>query len=176
MMQAAQNVAQVFLGTNLKCASCHDSFVNEWTLADSHGLAAVFAEGPLEVHRCDKPTGESAAPAFIYPQLGTIDPDAPRAERMDRLAELITSPENGRLSRTIVNRLWAWFFGRGIVEPVDDMDQPAFCPELDVVSQGKTPEKAKASLREAIELFLETASLEEIRQAGLPRALFEVDG
>ena len=52
-MQAAQNVSQVFMGTNLKCASCHDSFINDWKLSDSYALAAVFANGPLEIHRCE---------------------------------------------------------------------------------------------------------------------------
>src|SRR6476660_5718096 len=60
-MQAAQNISQVFLGVNLKCASCHDSFVNDLTLADSYGLAGVYAEGPLEMVHCDKPTGKKAA-------------------------------------------------------------------------------------------------------------------
>ena len=35
-MQAAQNVAQVFMGLNIKCASCHDSFINDWTLTVSY--------------------------------------------------------------------------------------------------------------------------------------------
>ncbi|MFP6901259.1 MAG: DUF1549 domain-containing protein, partial [Opitutales bacterium] len=56
-MQAAQNVAQVFLGLNLKCASCHDSFINDWTLDQSYAFASVFANAPMEKHRCDKPTG-----------------------------------------------------------------------------------------------------------------------
>ena len=48
-MQAAQSVAQVFLGVNLKCASCHDSFINEYTLKVAYGLASVYADGPLEI-------------------------------------------------------------------------------------------------------------------------------
>ena len=122
-MQAAQNVAQVFLGTNLKCASCHDSFVNHWKLKQSYAFASVFADKPLELHRCDKPTGKMSQVAFLYPQLGTIDAKAPPAERRKQLAAILTGEKNGRLSRTMVNRLWAWFFGRGIVEPLDDMDQ-----------------------------------------------------
>ena len=59
-MQAAQNVAQVFMGVNLKCASCHDSFINDWTLADAYGLAAVYSDETLELVHCDKPTGKSA--------------------------------------------------------------------------------------------------------------------
>jgi len=111
-VQAAQNLSQVFLGTNLKCASCHDSFVNHWKLTEAYSLAAVFAEQKLEIHRCDKPTGKMAEVGFIYPQLGTIDAAAPRAARMKQLADLLVKPENGRLARTIVNRLWAQMLGR----------------------------------------------------------------
>ncbi|MCG3122481.1 MAG: hypothetical protein GIKADHBN_00871 [Phycisphaerales bacterium] len=129
-MQAAQNVSQVFLGLNLKCASCHDSFINEWKLSDAYSLAAAFAHDPLEVSRCDRPLGTMAKPGFLYPQLGTIDPGADRPERLRRLAALLTARENGRFTRTIVNRLWAQLFGRGIIEPVDEMDNPPWSSDL----------------------------------------------
>lgn len=129
-MQAAQNVSQVFMGVNLKCASCHDSFVNDWTLADAYGMAAVFSDGPLELVHCDKPTGKTSTVKFLYQQIGQIDPKADKPKRMKRLAELMTCPDDGRLSRTIVNRLWAKLLGRGLVEPVDDMDKPAWDPDL----------------------------------------------
>ncbi|HEY2893644.1 MAG TPA: DUF1553 domain-containing protein, partial [Pirellulales bacterium] len=121
-VQAAQNISQVFLGINLKCASCHDSFINDWKLADAYGLAGIFAEGPLEMHRCDQPTGKFAPLKFLYPELGSIDAAAPIAERLRQLAEVMTSPDNGRFARTIVNRLWSRLLGRGLVEPVDEMD------------------------------------------------------
>lgn len=121
-MQAAQNISQVFMGTNLKCASCHDSFINSWKLKDAYGLAAIFSDEPLELVRCDAPTGEMAEMHFIFPELGQIDPALARADRMEQLAGIITKKENGRLTRTIVNRLWARFFGRGLIEPVDNMD------------------------------------------------------
>ena len=129
-VQAAQNVTQVFLGTNLKCASCHDSFVNHWKLTDSYALAAVFADKPLEIHRCDQATGKPSTVGFIYPELGRIDPSAPKAERMKQLADLLVKPQDGRFARTIVNRLWAHLMGRGIVEPLDDMDQIAWDQDL----------------------------------------------
>ncbi|MCG8586416.1 MAG: PSD1 and planctomycete cytochrome C domain-containing protein [Pirellulales bacterium] len=129
-MQAAQSVGQVFMGTNLKCASCHDSFVNQWKLADAYALANVFSNKPLELHRCDKPTGKPAEVRFIYPQLGAIDANANRTNKMAQLASIIVKPENGRLRRTIVNRLWTQLMGRGIVEPVDDLDQPPFSSDL----------------------------------------------
>ncbi len=129
-MQAAQNVSQVFLGVNLKCASCHDSFVNDWTLADAYGLAAVYSDEPMELIHCDKPTGKKSAPRFLYPEIGALDPALPKAARLQRLAEIITSEKNGRLSRTIVNRLWARLLGRGLVEPLDDMEQKAWHRDL----------------------------------------------
>src|SRR5262249_5637489 len=129
-MQAAQNISQVFMGVNLKCASCHDSFINDWTLADSYGLASVYADGELEMVHCDKPTGKKAPMKFLYPELGNIDANAPKAERMKRVAEIITGRQNGRLSRTIVNRLWARLMGRGLIEPLDDMEQTAWSLEL----------------------------------------------
>ena len=129
-MQAAQNISQVFMGVNLKCASCHDSLVNDWRLADAYGLASIYSDGPLEMFQCDKPTGQIAQCKFIYPELGEIDPQADKPARLKRLAEIITGPSDGRLSRTLVNRLWARFFGRGLVEPVDDMDQPAWNADL----------------------------------------------
>ena len=129
-MQAAQSVSQVFLGVNLKCASCHDSFINDWSLADAYGMAAVYADDPLELVHCDKPTGKKAALRFLYPELGNLDPAAAKAERLRRFAEIMVSPKNGRLARTIVNRLWARLFGSGLVEPLDDMEKPAWQPAV----------------------------------------------
>ena len=129
-VQAAQNVSQVFLGVNLKCAGCHDSFVSDWTLADAYGLAAVFSDKPLELVHCDRPTGKTAAAQFLYPEIGGIDPALGRDERLKRFSELLTSSANGRLSRNVVNRLWSRLMGRGLVEPLDDMEKPAWSPDL----------------------------------------------
>jgi mono/diheme cytochrome c family protein len=130
VMQAAQNIGQVFLGVNLKCASCHDSFINDYTLADAYGLAAVYATNDLEMAECDKPTGQNAKVKFLYPELGDIDPALPREARMKRLAEILTSRQDGRVTRTMVNRLWARFLGHGLVEPVDEMDLPAWNADI----------------------------------------------
>ena len=129
-MQAAQNVSQVFLGVNLKCASCHDSFINDWALSDAYGLAAVYSDETLELVHCDKPTGKKAALRFLYPEIGAMDASAPKAERTKRLAEIVTSPADGRLARTLVNRLWARMLGRGLVEPLDDMDRAAWSRDV----------------------------------------------
>jgi hypothetical protein len=121
-VQFAQSITQTFLGLNMKCASCHDSFVDRWKLDEAYSLAAIYAEKPLEIARCDVPTGRIAKPGWIFPELGGIDATAPRPERLKQLAELMTHPENGRFTRTIANRLWHRLMGRGIVHPVDAMD------------------------------------------------------
>jgi len=120
-IQFTQSVAQSFLGINMKCASCHDSFIDRWKLKDAYGLAAIYASKPLAIHRCDKATGEVAVATWLYPELGNVDPQATATERLRQLADLVTSPRNGRFSRTIVNRLWHRMMGRGLVNPVDAM-------------------------------------------------------
>ena len=129
-MQAAQNISQVFMGVNLKCASCHDSFINDWQLSDAYGLANIYSGEPLEMFQCDKPTGKKAPLKFIYSELGEIPASATREERLEGLARMMTSRADGRLPRTLVNRLWARFMGRGLVEPLDDMEQKAWNEDL----------------------------------------------
>ena len=64
-MQAAQNAAQVFLGINMKCAACHDSFINRWKLRDTYGLASMFSEKRrLELVRCDIRSGRWPSRSF----------------------------------------------------------------------------------------------------------------
>ncbi len=129
-IQFSQNISQVFLGINMKCASCHDSFIDRWTLREAYDLAAIYSETPLELERCDKPTGEMAKPAWLFPELGQIDATKPRDERLKQLASLMTDPENGRMQRTIVNRLWMVMMGRGIVHPVDAMNTEPWNEDL----------------------------------------------
>jgi uncharacterized membrane protein/mono/diheme cytochrome c family protein len=129
-MQAAQNVAQVFLGLNLKCASCHDSFISDWKLADAYAFANIFADTLLEINRCDKPTGKIAGTRILYPELGEIEVNANTEKRLRQLADFLVQPKDGRLYRTLVNRVWAQLMGRGIVEPVDAMDNLPWSQDL----------------------------------------------
>ncbi|QJE95496.1 DUF1549 domain-containing protein [Luteolibacter luteus] len=129
-IQFSQSISQTFLGLNMKCASCHDSFVDRWKLDQAYGLAAIFAERPLEIARCDKPTGRMAKPGWIFPELGEVDANAAKPERLKQLAGLMTHPDNGRFTRTIVNRLWQRLMGRGIVHPVDAMDTEPWSEDL----------------------------------------------
>jgi hypothetical protein len=130
-LQAAQNSAQVFLGINLKCNSCHDSFISRWKLRDAYSLAAYFTpDEKLELYRCDKATGDYASPSFLYPKLNEPLTDKSEGARHAMAARLFTEPQNGRTPRTLVNRIWERLIGHGIVEPVDDMDAEPWNPEL----------------------------------------------
>lgn len=129
-IQFSQSISQSFLGINMKCASCHDSFIDRWTLKDAYGLAAIYSDDPLELHRCDKPTGDTAKAAWLFPELGAIDANATRQERLQQLSMLMTNPRNGRFARTIVNRLWYQLMGRGIVHPLDAMQSRPWNEDL----------------------------------------------
>jgi hypothetical protein len=129
-IQFSQSVSQVFLGINMKCASCHDSFIDRWKLDDAYALAAIYAETPQDIYRCDKPTGRKAQAAWIFPEIGKLDASAPQPERLKALSALMTHPKNGRFTRTIANRLWHRLMGRGIVHPVDAMDTEPWSADL----------------------------------------------
>jgi Protein of unknown function (DUF1553)/Protein of unknown function (DUF1549) len=124
-IQAAQNVSQVFLASSLKCASCHDSFINSWKLEQAYGLASFFSDKNLEMHRCDKPTGKVVPAKFLLPDLGDVAEDADLGTRHQAVAQMVTRPKNPRFAKTMVNRYWKRLLGRGLFEPADDFDEGA---------------------------------------------------
>ncbi|MGB3588674.1 MAG: DUF1549 domain-containing protein, partial [Tunicatimonas sp.] len=128
-MQAAQNISQSLMGVNLKCASCHNSFVSNVTLNQAYGFANIFADSTLEIYRCDKPTGKMSQVSFLYPELGHIEAETVK-EKLKALSEVMVKPENGRLYRTITNRLWDRLMGRGIIVPLDEMDNAPWSADL----------------------------------------------
>jgi hypothetical protein len=130
-LQAAQNSAQIFLGINLKCNSCHDSFISKWKLKDAYSLASYFSkQDKLELYRCDVAQHKYATASFLYPELNRPLASDSMADRRATAAAIFTDPRNGRLPRTLVNRFWARLLGRGIVENVDEMDGEPWSPEL----------------------------------------------
>lgn len=145
------SAARLFLGTQIQCAQCHDHPFDKWKQRDFYGMAAFFArvkyeqviiaesltELPAgEIRLGGRPEGDVIAPRFL-----AVDKDASVGSRPRRevLADWITSPDNKRFARAIVNRVWAQFFGRGFVHPIDDFsdNNPPSCPEaLDALADG----------------------------------------
>ena len=133
-LQTAANVGQVFLGTGMKCASCHSHFLNkEWPQARFAAFAGMFAPHDLELIRCEKKSGQFIDAKFPF-DLPGLPNDAPKdlTNRLHRVAQLLIDPTNPRFSKTIVNRLWKRYVGLGFFEPVDDfrLDQSPSHPEL----------------------------------------------
>ncbi len=133
-LQTAANVGQVFLGTGMKCASCHSHFLNkEWPQARFLSFAGLFAPHDLELIRCEKKSGQIIEAKFPF-DLPNAPNETPTdvTNRLHRVAQLLIDPTNPRFSKAIVNRLWKRYVGLGLFEPVDDfrLDQPPSHPEL----------------------------------------------
>jgi hypothetical protein len=133
-LQTAANVGQVFLGTGMKCASCHDHFENsEWPQDRFLAFAGLLSPHDLEHVRCELKSGKTVPARFPFDLPGAPQsvPDDLRG-RLHLAAQLITDPANPRFAKTIVNRLWKRYFGLGLFEPADDfrLDLPPSHPEL----------------------------------------------
>ena len=142
-LKRAENVAQVFMGTRIQCAQCHNHPFDRWTQDDYYGFAAFFArigmkrgEDPREYLIFDKTGGETKHPVKkvnMKPKfLGGETPVTKGADRRIALANWLTDTKNPYFARNLANMIWAQYMGRGIVDPVDDqrLSNPASHPDL----------------------------------------------
>ena len=131
-----ESVAQAFLGVRIQCAQCHHHPFERWSQADYYGLAAVFsrvgrkggfsdAEVPTNeiIYVKDHGdvfhprTGEKVLPRGLAgPDFGLGQFEDPRKS----FVHWMVDADNPFFAQTMVNRLWAHFHGRGIIEPIDD--------------------------------------------------------
>lgn len=135
------NVARLFLGVRMECAQCHDHPFDKWTRKQFWQTAAFFAAVPPT-------TGEKTGPALtlrrslqdplsrtVY-QARYLDSKEPdwkvQPDPRRAFADWLTAPENPYFAKVAVNRVWAHFFGVGLVDPLDDFGphNPASHPEL----------------------------------------------
>ncbi len=133
----AETTAQVFLGIRLSCARCHKHPFDRWTTDDYWNFAAFTGKvgtrtgelyneqvvyynptGRVINQSVQGNRGEVAQPTFLA---GTTLPANYQGDVLHRLADWITSGTNPYFAKATVNRIWSHYFGRGIVEPVDDM-------------------------------------------------------
>lgn len=134
----AENVSQAFMSLSINCAKCHNHPLEKWTNDQYYSFANLFARVRAKGWGGDARSGDGARTLFIadrgdliQPRTGKAQPAAPldgqaiasdsTEDRREALADWLTSPENPYFTRSIANRVWANFFGRGIVEPVDDL-------------------------------------------------------
>ncbi len=143
-LKLSENVAQALMGVRMQCAQCHNHPFDRWTMNDYYSFAGFFAqvgrkpgEDPRETIIFNAANGgvkhpvggKDIAPKF----LGGAQPKLEKgADRRAVFAEWLTAPDNPYFPRHLANVVWAQFFGRGIVDPIDDVrvSNPASNPEL----------------------------------------------
>jgi hypothetical protein len=155
----AEATAQVFLGTRLQCAKCHNHPFDRWKQDDYHAFAALFARLDyriVENNRRDKlDKHEFDGEQIVYqtrdgelPHPRTREPVPPRflgsaapvadADRLRALADWVAAPNNPFFARAQANRVWAHLMGRGLVDPLDDFrasNPPSNVALLDALAQ-----------------------------------------
>ncbi len=142
-LKVAENAAQVFMGMRIQCAQCHNHPFDRWTMDDYYGFAAFFSqigrkagEDPRERIVFNREQGEVAHPVggrAMPPRfLGGDVPDVKGKDRRQVMADWMASPQNPFFAQNLANLVWAHFFGRGIIDPVDDVriSNPPSNPEL----------------------------------------------
>lgn len=134
----AETVSQAFLGLSVNCAKCHNHPLEKWTNDQYYGFANLFSRVRAKGWGGDYRSGDGLRVVYtdtqgelIQPSRGTAQPPRPldgapvpfdaTEDRRVPMAQWLTSPENPYFTRAIVNRVWANFFGVGLVEAVDDM-------------------------------------------------------
>jgi hypothetical protein len=130
----AASTARLFLGARLECAQCHNHPFAKWTREQFWGLAAFYAGlqrprgqgfyGPIS-EVLDR--REMAIPGTErVVQANFLDGTEPKWKYKTgprvTLADWMTSKDNPYFARAAANRMWAHFFGIGIVDPVDDFN------------------------------------------------------
>ena len=131
-LKLTENVAQVFMGMRIQCAQCHNHPFDRWTMDDYYSFASFFsqvgrkqAEDPRERIVFNRRNGEINHPVQGKPLppkfLGGEAPETRGKDRREVVANWLVSPDNPFFSKNLANIVWAHFFGRGIVDPVDDV-------------------------------------------------------
>lgn len=145
MAAKAHVIAQAFMGMEMKCARCHDAPYHDFTQKQLFSLAAMLKRSPEQLPKSStipgdpnalkslmvkvtlKP-GEKIPPEWPFAKIidgeGAVDLLQDKADQRQRLAALVTSPQNHRFAQVMANRIWARYFGKGLVDPVDDWEQP----------------------------------------------------
>lgn len=140
--EMANAVSQVFLGIRIACAECHHHPFDRWSQTDYYGMSGFFSQVNVRKGALGETLLAEGNPGVKHPRtgeavqpyaLGTEMPaTAPVGDRRRVLAEWFTAQDNPWFARNLANRLVAHFFGRGVVEPVDDVraTNPAGNPAL----------------------------------------------
>ena len=133
--EQAEYVSELFMGSRLRCANCHNHPLDRWTQDDYHGLSAIFAKVQQGRVIRISTSGQVTHPRTGEAAVARIPGSHFLADSGDNriaLAEWLTDRDNPFFAKAIVNRLWKAMMGRGLVEPTDDFrdTNPATHPKL----------------------------------------------
>ncbi len=179
----AENVSQAFLSLSINCAKCHNHPLEKWSNDQYYAFANLFARVRTKGWGGEPRSGDGRLTVsvgsrgdLLQPRTGRPQPPTPldgeplslhgEEDRRVALAAWLTAPENPYFSRAIANRVWANFFGTGLVEPVDDLrvsNPPSNPALLDAVSDYLITEDY--DLRALMRLILKSAAYQ---RASLP--------
>ena len=131
-LKVSENVAQVFMGMRIQCAQCHNHPFDRWTMDDYYSFSAFFsqigrkqAEDPREIIVFNSGGGEVKHPVggrVMAPKfLGGDVPDVTGKDRRVVMANWLASKENPYFAPNLANIVWNHFFGKGIINEVDDV-------------------------------------------------------
>jgi hypothetical protein len=133
IIDLTENTTQAFLGQRLTCARCHNHPLEKWTQKQYFQMANMFARvgikngpDPGDSVIFAKTSGDINHPRLLRPLAptpldGTSLSIESQADRRVPFANWLTSPKNDYFSRSIVNRVFGNFMGRGLVDPIDDV-------------------------------------------------------
>jgi hypothetical protein len=139
--ERTEMTAQIFMGTRVECAKCHNHPFENWTMRDYYRIAAVFARTKADNGKVQlASTGEVLHPTTGEKMVpwGVTAPSSDTSDRREIFTQWLTQPTNPLFARVEVNRIWADLLGRGIVEPIDDFrssNPPSNAPLLDYLAQ-----------------------------------------
>jgi hypothetical protein len=127
--EMAARVSRAFLGVRIDCAECHNHPFEPWKQSDFQSLAAFFRSATRQYGGIRDVNGKFEVEDHETGKLLTVEPRVPfqtellpaKGSDRTRLAAWVTDPHNRRFSQAIANRIWALMFGRGLVEPIDDI-------------------------------------------------------
>ena len=122
----AGRFARAFLGLQIQCARCHDHPFDRWTQEEFYGMAAFFGGATHQVYGVgERPPGHikalaipgSKEPPIVFSYLDSHEKPQPGETPRAAIARILTA--DAQFARASVNRVWANFFGRGFVMPLD---------------------------------------------------------
>ena len=148
---AMETSTQLFMGVRMTCAQCHDHPFEQWTQTQYYQLTAFFGKMAVK-------SGMDSEEGVVYDKREEFDIKHPKDGRVmnpkflfandkfnvretelrESLADWLTARDNPYFAKAMANRMWSYFMGKGIIDPVDDIrasNPPSNAPLLEALTK-----------------------------------------